>query len=303
MTQQLLAFGRKQVVRFRSLNLNELVDDLKSMLRNILGDNIQVSIRLAPDLGIVEADRGQLNQVLMNLVLNARDAMPAGGSLAIETSNVDDPPRVQLEIRDTGVGMDESTRRHLFEPFFTTKKSSKNTGLGLAIVFGIINHAGGRIEIESRPGEGTAVRIHLPRTQAPPVKPALTKAAEPASRGSCAILVVEDREDVRALTCGLVEELGYFPLSAGSGVEALEIARTRLADPIPLVLTDVLMPGMNGLDVVAALQRMNPEIKAVFMSGYSDSILTGDRSDTSIVCLQKPFSLFDLADALRRAYD
>jgi two-component system cell cycle sensor histidine kinase/response regulator CckA len=302
LTQQLLTFGRKQVVRFRSLNLNQLVDELKSMLDHILGDNIRVSTCLAPDLGTVEADRGQLHQALMNLILNARDAMPAGGSLAIETSNVDDPPRVKLEIRDTGVGMDESTKRHLFEPFFTTKKSSKNTGLGLALVFGIVNSAGGRIEVDSRAGEGTAVRIYLPRSQTPPAKPSRIAAAQPVYGSAGTILVVEDREDVRALTCGLVAELGYLPLSAGSGVEALEIARTRQADPIPLVLTDVVMSGMNGLEVVTALQRMNPGMKAVFMSGYSDSVLTGDRSDASIVYLQKPFSLFDLADALRRAY-
>ena len=303
LTQQLLTFGRKQVVRFRSVNLNQLVDEWQGTLAHTLGDNIRISTRLAPDLGNVEADRGQLHQVLMNLVLNARDAMPEGGTLAIETSNVEDPPRVQLEIRDTGVGMDETTKRHLFEPFFTTKKSSKNTGLGLATVFGIINSAGGRIEVESRTGEGTAVRIHLPRTQTAEVKPSRMTGVQPASGGSGTILIVEDREDVRALTCCLVEQLGYYPLSAASGVEAVEIARTRQADPIPLVLTDVVMSGMNGREVVTALQRLNPGMKAVFMSGYTDSILNDERPDSSIICLQKPFSLFDLADALRRACD
>lgn len=302
LTQQLLAFGRKQVVRFRSLNLNQLVNESKSMLDRILGDDIQLSTSLASDLGAIEADRGQMHQVLLNLVLNAREAMPAGGSLTIETRNLDDPPRIQLEIRDTGEGMDESTKRHLFEPFFTTKKGSRNTGLGLASVFGIISNAGGRIEVDSRPGGGTAVRIYLPRTQTPAITAPSTSPSEAAARGACAVLVVEDREDVRALTCCMVEQLGYRPIGAGSGAEALEIAQMQQAEPIPLVLTDVVMPGMNGLEVVDELLRLNPKMKTVFMSGYTDAVLTqGGKLDSSIVYLQKPFSLIDLADALRRA--
>jgi PAS domain S-box-containing protein len=301
LTQQLLAFGRKQVVRLGPLNLNQLVDESKGMFDRILGDDVHLSTRLAPGLGAIEADRGQMHQVLMNLVLNAREAMPAGGIVTIETRNLDGPPQIELTIRDTGEGMDESTRRHLFEPFFTTKKAARNTGLGLAIVFGIVSSAGGRIDVESRSGEGTAIRIYLPRSAKPAASVSAPAAAKPAGRGSCAVLVVDDREDVLNLTCRMVEQLGYRPMGASSGPDALEIARRQVAEPIPLVLTDVVMPGMNGLEVVDALLRVNPKMRAVFMSGYTDTVLAESGKLDSIIYLQKPFSLIDLADALGRA--
>ncbi len=304
LTQQLLAFGRKQEVSFRPLNLNQLIEESKSLLDRILGDDIRVSTRLAPDLGMIEADPGQMHQVVMNLVLNAREAMPGGGSLRIETRNLQDPRQVQLEIRDTGVGMDESTKRHLFEPFFTTKKASRNTGLGLALVFGIVSQAGGRIEVESRLGEGTAIRILLPRVGTPAVSAPAICESKPAVSGQGMVLVVEDREDVRALTCALLKQLGYRPVEATSGADALKIAQRHQSGAIPLVLTDVVMPDMNGLEVVEQLLRLNPNTKAVFMSGYTDSVLSeSGKLDSSIVYLQKPFSLFELADALRRAQE
>ena len=305
LTQQLLAFGRKQVVRFRPLDLNRLVNESQNMLDRILGDDIRLLTRLEPNLGIIEADPAQMEQVLINLALNAREAMPAGGTLTIETRNIAGPPQVQLEIRDTGQGMDESTKRHLFEPFFTTKKGSKNSGLGLAIVFGIISNAGGRIDVDSRTGAGTAVRISLPRTEAQPAAAAPVIApAKTSGGGSGTVLVVEDRDDVRSLTCRMLEQLGYRIVEAASGAAAVQIARTCGNEPIPLVLTDVVMPGMNGLEVVDELRRLNPKVKAVFMSGYTDSVLTKrGRLDPSIIYLQKPFSLIELADAVRRAQE
>jgi two-component system cell cycle sensor histidine kinase/response regulator CckA len=301
LTQQLLAFGRKQIARPGPLDLNRLIRESNSMLDRVIGDDIQVFTHLAPDLASIEADPSQMHQVLMNLAVNAREAMPAGGTLTIETSNLDEPPEILLEIRDTGQGMDESTRRHLFEPFFTTKKSSKNTGLGLAIVFGIVSHSGGRIEVQSRPGEGTAVRIYLPRIQTVAKEEPRIVPAEYPYRGAGVVLVVEDRREVRTLTCGMLERLGYRAMGAASGAEAVVIARQHQG-PIPLLLTDVVMPGMNGREVVDQLHQIYPRMKVIFMSGYTDRILTDTgKLDPSTEYLQKPFTLNQLAEVLRRA--
>jgi two-component system cell cycle sensor histidine kinase/response regulator CckA len=300
LTQQLLAFGRKQVVRAGPLDLNRLIMGSRNMLDHILGDDIQVHTHLADDLGSIEADRGQMYQVLMNLAVNAREAMPGGGTLTIETRNLEHSPLVLLEVRDTGQGMDESTRRHLFEPFFTTKKGSKNTGLGMAIVFGIVSHGGGRIDVQSRPGEGTAVRISLPRIQTPPKEEARARHAEPSGRRTGVVLVVDDRHEVRTLTCGMLERLGYRTLGAESGTDAIATVRQHQG-AIPLLLTDVVMPGMNGWELAESLRQSHPQLKVIFMSGYTDQVLseTG-RLDPSIVYLQKPFTLTQLDEVLRR---
>jgi PAS domain S-box-containing protein len=299
LTQQLLAFSRKQVVRPGPLDLNKLVSESRGMLDRILGDDIRICTFLAQDLGTVTADRSQMYQVLMNLAVNAREAMPGGGTLTIETRNVTDPPEVVLEMRDTGHGIDETTRRHLFEPFFTTKRDSKNTGLGLATVFGIVSHAGGRIEVHSQPGAGAAFGIHLPRVrsslaEAPPA------AVERPHRGSGVVLVVEDRDEVRTLICRMLEELGYRVLAASAGAEALELAQGH-PEPIPLLLTDVVMPGMNGREVAEELQRLYPAMKAIFMSGYTDRVLSESGTlEQEGLYLQKPFTLSQLAGILRR---
>jgi two-component system cell cycle sensor histidine kinase/response regulator CckA len=300
LTQQLLAFSRKQIVRAGPLDLNSLIRESHSMLRRVLGDEISLDTRLAPDLGTVEADSSQMHQVLLNLAINAREAMPAGGILTVATANSATAPEILLEIRDTGQGMDETTRRHLFEPFFTTKKGSNNAGLGLAIVFGIINHGGGRIEVASQQGAGSAFRVYLPRMQNEPERAPRIESTATAHRGVGPVLVVEDREDVRALTCRMLEELGYETLAAAGGAEALAIAQ-GLGRPIPFLLTDVIMPGMNGRELADQFRRLDPKIKTIFMSGYTDRVLAGTYtagSDTSY--LQKPFSVAQLAELLRK---
>jgi PAS domain S-box-containing protein len=300
LTKQLLTFSRKHIAQPGPLDLNHLIRDSQSVLNRLLGDDIQICTRLAQDLGTIKADRGQMHQVLINLAVNAREAMPGGGILTIETHNVPERKEVLLEIRDTGKGMDESTRRHLFEPFFTTKQGSRNTGLGLAIVFGIVSHGGGRIEVSSQPDEGAVFRIYMPRIQSPAAAGPEPAASASGHRGSGTVLVVEDREEVRRLTCQMLEQLGYETLPAASGAEALAIAACQ-PDPIPLLLTDVVIPGMNGLEVADRVQRLYPQIRVVFMSGYTDRILAHDGAlDSSAAYLQKPFTLSELAAALRK---
>jgi two-component system, cell cycle sensor histidine kinase and response regulator CckA len=301
LTQQLLAFGRKQMVRPRPLDLNRLIRESRSILDRVLGEDIQIRTQLAPDLGAIEADHGQMHQVLMNLAVNAREAMPKGGSLTIETHDFEDEREVELEIRDTGQGIDESARRHLFEPFFTTKKGSKNTGLGLSIVFGIVSQSGGRIEVQSEPGKGATVRVRLPRIDAQAEEPPRVPPAAPMYRGAGPVLVVEDRSEVRAVTCHMLEQLGHSPIGVGDAAEAVARAH-RHEGPIPLLLTDVVMPGMNGREVAEKLRQFYPQMKVIFMSGHSGRILTEtDRLDPSLVYLQKPFTLAQLAEVLRRA--
>jgi two-component system, cell cycle sensor histidine kinase and response regulator CckA len=301
LTQQLLAFGRKQIVRPQPLNLNHLILESRTILDRVLGDDIEIRTQLAPDLGVIEGDRSQMNQVVMNLAVNAREAMPLGGVLTIETRNVEDASEVQLEICDTGQGIDESTRRHLFEPFFTTKKGSKNTGLGLAIVFGIVSQSGGRIEVQSQVGKGATVRVRLPRIQAVIEEGTGVSLAEPQYRGEGSVLVVEDRDEVRTVTCGMLAQLGYQTIGAADGSEAMAMAR-RHQGPLPLLLTDVVMPGMNGREVAEKLRQSYPEMRVIFMSGHSGCILTEtDKLDPSIIYLQKPFTLAQLVAVLQRA--
>jgi two-component system cell cycle sensor histidine kinase/response regulator CckA len=301
LTQQLLAFGRKQVVSFGPLDLNRVIRESRGILDRILGEDIEIHTELAPNLGMTQADNGQMHQVLMNLAANAREAMPNGGVLTIETRNVEGDSQISLEIRDTGHGMDERTRRHLFEPFFTTKKGSKNTGLGLAMVFGIVSHSGGSIEVQSQPGAGTAVCIRLPRIEATAEDETGSASAVQLHHGSGTVLVVEDRHDVRSVTCDMLEDLGYRALGAANGVEALLIAKEH-KDAIPFLLTDIMMPGINGREVAEQLRRMNPQMKVIFMSGYSDRILSdAGKLQLSTLYLQKPFTVAQLADVLQRA--
>ena len=287
-------------MRLRPLDLNRVIRESRGILDRILGDDIEIRTELAPDLGIIQADNGQIHQVLMNIAANAREAMPSGGVLTIATRNLEGEPQILLEIRDTGHGMDERTRRHLFEPFFTTKKNSKNTGLGLAMVFGIVSHSGGNIDVQSQPGEGTAVRIRLPRIETTAEEEAPAP-AEQLHHGSGAVLVVEDRHDVRSVTCDMLEDLGYRAMGAANGAEALLIAKEQ-KDPIPFLLTDVMMPGINGREVAEQLRRTNPRMKVIFMSGYSDRILNdAGKLQHPALYLQKPFTAAQLADVLRRA--
>jgi len=303
LTRQLLAFSRKQVLAPEVLEVNRLITNLEKMLRRLIGEHIELAARLAPDLGRVRADAGQIEQVILNLVVNGRDAMPRGGRLVIETAGVDlddayarehisvRPGRyVMIAVSDSGVGMDAATKARIFEPFFTTKETG--TGLGLATVYGIVKQSGGNIWVYSEPGKGTTFKIYLPQLEGAEVKAQPRKAALDAHAvaGSETILLVEDEEAVRALTRRVLEAKGYTLLVAKSGAEALELARSH-ASPIQLLLSDLVMPGMGGPELAAQLAALRPDIRILFMSGYTDdaAIRNGLIHQTASF-LQKPFT-------------
>jgi two-component system cell cycle sensor histidine kinase/response regulator CckA len=301
LTRQLLAFSRQQHLEPTVLILNSIVADTAKMLRRLIGENIEITCTLAPDLGPIKADQGQIEQVVMNLAVNARDAMPDGGKLIIETRNVEldeqyalhHPPTVpgqyvELVMTDTGVGMDAQTQSHIFEPFFTTKALGKGTGLGLATVYGVVKQSGGYIWVYSEPGLGSTFKVYLPRVakEARKSGPASVPAKLP--RGSGTILLVEDEESLRTLTHDMLEQNGYTVLEASGGREAIEIARLHRG-PIDLLLTDIVMPGINGHSVAHSLSLERPGIRVVFMSGYSGFSHhgTGDSED---IVLSKPLT-------------
>ena len=314
LTQQLLSFSRKQATKLRPLNLNALVEESLPMLRRLVGEDIHLEMALAPGLGTVKADAGQMHQVLMNLVANARDAMPDGGKVTIETRNIDAPssargratsvvprPHVLLRVADTGIGMDEGTKDRLFEPFFTTKRASKGTGLGLSTVFGIVTQSGGRVSVASDPGCGAAFSVYLPRiagAEAPEARPALARRM---AKGTGVILVAEDQEEVRLLTCMVLKSAGYEVIEAADGLEAMLVAE-QFGRPIQVLLTDVIMPGMNGKELAAQLGRLHPEMRVIFMSGYTGRIMseTG-QIESTVEFLQKPFVPARLLEAVERA--
>jgi len=264
----------------------------------VIGEDIVLEARLDPSAWTIKADRGQMHQVLMNLVINARQAMPEGGSLTIETANRNllhpGGEHLELCIRDTGIGMDERTRKHVFEPFFTTKDAAKGTGLGLATVFGIVTQAGGHITVKSEPDSGTAFHLFFPRMAGPAAME--TRAIErlPAARAGGTLLVVEDQEEVRGLACTILREHGFEVLEAAGGDEALTIAR-RFAGPILMMLTDVVMPGMNGRDLAAQMAAVRPAMRVIYMSGYTDRV----SFDDGTVLLQKPFTAERLMTRVR----
>lgn len=317
LTRQLLAFGRRQVLRPVPLNLNQVATGMESMFRRILGEDVSFVQVLASDLGLTLADPSQIEQVLMNLVVNARDAMPEGGRLTIETSNVaideahaahhaDTKPGsyVQLAVTDTGCGMDEQTRARLFEPFFTTKEQGKGTGLGLSTVYGIVNQSGGSIWISSELGKGTTFKIYLPRersaTKAAVIKP---PTLPPQLSGTETILVVEDEEALRNVAKRALDAAGYQALSAANGDEALLICAQR-GDEIQLVLTDMVMPRMSGRALAQELLKKWPKLKVLYMSGYTDDAsVLHDALDAGVHFLAKPFTTTDLTRKVREALD
>ena len=291
LTQQLLAFSRKQTIQPKALNLNTLVRETEAMFRRLLPESIEMITRLDPSLGQIMADPGQIHQVLVNLVMNARDAMRAGGKLITETANIEldeqysaahpevtPGPCVLLGVSDTGIGMDEAVRAQIFEPFFTTKGLGEGTGLGLATVHGIVRQSGGWIWVYSEPGRGTSFKIYFPRVDVP--SGAMDnlglrgRDAEDgqAHKGNETVLLVEDREDVRTLTREILESYGYQVLEAANGAIALELAG-RHSGPIELLLTDVVMPGMNGRELSDRLCELRPRIKVLFMSGYTENVI------------------------------
>jgi PAS domain S-box-containing protein len=312
LVRQLLAFSRKQVMQPRLVNLNTIVREMGGMLTRVVGERITLRLDLEPALGLVTADPGQLEQVIANLGVNARDAMPDGGALTIATANVSGPggagagllppggPLVALTVRDTGTGMDESVLAPLFEPFFTTKELGRGTGLGLATVYGIVRQSGGQIQVASRPGEGSAFTVYFPRaeTAARAATPQAPPEA-PAPRGSETVLVVEDEEAVRHLVCRVLRGKGYRVLEAPHAEAALTIASATV-DPIHLLLTDIVMPGLGGPALAARLAAGRPGLRVLFITGYAPEAVErrGDLADAGGL-LEKPFSADQLARKVR----
>jgi two-component system cell cycle sensor histidine kinase/response regulator CckA len=297
LTRQLLAFSRKQVVETRPLDLNAVVHDVEKMLRRLIGEDLVLETRLASGLGTVLADPGQIEQVLMNLAVNARDAMPAGGRLTLRTANVDRDEsessgggrNVLLEVADTGVGMDEVTKSHIFEPFFTTKEKGKGTGLGLATVYGIVSQLSGHIEVESSPGEGAAFRIYLPRTDETRSPAPAGEAGPAAERKRETILLVEDEDPVRNLLSDVLKKEGFEVLAARDAEEAMEVA-SRHVGPIALMVTDMIMPGMSGSRLARRLAETRKDMKVLYISGYIDDTMSRrSMSETHAQFIQKPF--------------
>jgi len=305
LVRQLLAFSRKQVLEPQVLDLNALVADAARMLRPLLGEDVKVVTRLAPALGHVRVDPAQIDQVLMNLAVNARDAMPWGGTLFLETANVGAPAgdQVALVVRDTGQGMDETTRAHVFEPFFTTKSGTGGTGLGLSMVYGIVQQSGGQISVESEPGHGSSFRILLPRFEGPGASPEPNAPARLESAAGETVLVVEDEPAIRSLACEMLEAQGYRTLSAGSGEEALGLA-VRHAGPIHVLLADVVMPGLAGPALAERFAVVRPEARILFMSGYAGDDLArrGLPADATHL-VPKPFTADLLGHRVREALD
>jgi PAS domain S-box-containing protein len=308
LTRQLLAFGRQQVQTRTRVDLNKVVEETRKLLGRVLGEDVEIRTELARDLAAIHADVGQLEQVLMNLALNARDAMPDGGTLTLRTANLrldgtqDEDVRpgeyVMLAVSDTGIGMDETTRARAFEPFFTTKEVGQGTGLGLATVYGIVKQSGGHIEVESEIQRGTTFRIYLP--QLPPAAETTVRANAPAPlAGRETVLLVEDDPSVREVTAAMLRALGYRVVEASGGIEALRRCG-EFKGPIHLLLTDVVMPMMNGREVANRVQAILPGVKTLFMSGYTDdSILRQGVLDEGVAFLSKPLTHETLGRKLR----
>ena len=314
LTRQLLAFSRKQVLVPLVVPLGALIEELSKMLRRLIGEDIELVTLLPSGPAAVRADPGQLEQVLMNLAVNARDAMPRGGKLTIEVALVpaddafrkDHPdvpagPQVAILVTDTGVGMDAEVRKHIIEPFFTTKERGRGTGLGLATVYGIVKQSGGHIEVDTAPGRGTTFRIFLPAVEAP--RPAPVPSLDAVVGGSETVLLVEDEASLRSLAQEILRDQGYKVIAAGSGAEALDLARSHKA-PIDLLVTDVVMPGMDGRELADRLGPVHPETRCLFMSGYTDdAIVRRGVREEGMPFLQKPFTIDALALKVREVLD
>jgi two-component system, cell cycle sensor histidine kinase and response regulator CckA len=316
LTKQLLAFSRQQVLTPEVLNLNTLVSDMAKMLPRLLGEDIEISLVVDPNIGSVKADQSQIEQVIMNLAVNARDAMPAGGKLKIQTANADLDQSytwhhpgsrigqyVLLSVTDTGTGMDAATLAHIFEPFFTTKERGKGTGLGLATVYGVVKQSNGYIWVESSPGKGASFQIYLPRHTNQKVEVELKPDTTEKLNNSETILLVEDAEPLRKLAQTFLEAGGFRVSSASSGEDALELA-LRSATTFDLLLTDVVMPGMNGRVLAEHLLRRQPGMRVLYMSGYTDSFIAGHGVlEPGTHLLHKPFTEEVLIRKVREVLD
>jgi PAS domain S-box-containing protein len=315
LTRQLLAFSRRQAMEMKVLDLNATLKDMDKMLRRVIGEDINLVTHLEEGLGRTKTDPGQMEQVIMNLAVNARDAMPDGGRLTIETANVEldeaytrghvgvKPGRyLMLSVSDTGVGMTREVKERVFEPFFTTKETGKGTGLGLSTVYGIVKQSGGNIWVYSEPGKGTAFKIYLPRVDEP-IKISKEKLVKDLPRGSETVLVVEDEEEVRKLAAQILRRQGYKVLEAPQGGDALLICE-RHPNPIHLMLTDVVMPGMSGHQLAKRLKSLQPDMKVLYMSGYTDNaIFQHGVLGEGVSYIQKPFTVDALTKRVREVLD
>ncbi len=314
LTKQLLAFSRMQVLQPRVMSLNGVVEDMGKLLPRLIGEDVELSIRMAQDLGKIRADASQMEQIIMNLAVNARDAMPTGGRLLIETSNAEldrtyntTHPIVKagryvlLAVSDTGTGMDAETQAHIFEPFFTTKEPGKGTGLGLATVYGVVKQSGGFVWVYSEVGKGTSFKIYLPRVDQPEDKGSVPLPFAEAPRGTETILLAEDEQDVREVAREFLESGGYTVIEAHNGAEALRLA-VEHKTAIELLVTDMVMPGMTGKELARRLQHQHPGIGVVYMSGYSEQTAAEtSQADASMLLLTKPFSRGSILRAVREA--
>ncbi len=301
LTGQLLTFSRKQVLRARAVEVNRVISGIAGMLRRLLGEDVDLELALSPALGTVQADPGQLEQVLMNMAVNARDAMPKGGMLTIQTRNTEitscyspatslEPGQyVMLSISDTGIGMDDETRAHVFEPFFTTKEPGRGTGLGLSMVYSFVKQNDGAIELTSQPGMGACFNIYLPRVDLVPDPLEIAEIVS-YSRGSGVVLVVEDDAGIRELVREMLDEAGYEVYTASHASQALNFVTTHSLT-VDLLLTDVVLPGVSGIDLAETLKSMQPRMRILFASGYSDHALLRHGSlDRAATFISKPFS-------------
>jgi PAS domain S-box-containing protein len=314
--RQLLAFSRKQVLQPKSLDLNAIVESLDKLLNRLMGADIQMKTVCGANIGTVKADPAQIEQVIMNLVVNARDAMPGGGRLTIETSNVDldanyardhvsvkPGPYVMLAVSDTGIGMDSETQAHIFEPFYTTKGGTRGTGLGLSTVYGIVKQSGGYIWVYSEPGKGTAFKVYLPRVEGPVAAPSVKTEESVDRKGTETILLVEDEEAVRELARTILAAQGYSVLVAESAAHAEQLA-TNGSREIHLLLTDVVMPGVSGRELARRITARNARTHVLFMSGYTDNVIAqGGVLETGVAFLQKPFTPRALTKKVREILD
>jgi nitrogen-specific signal transduction histidine kinase/ActR/RegA family two-component response regulator len=315
-TRQLLAYSRKQVLRLEVLDMNDVVGETQPLLERLLGADINLVAILDPRVGRVSADLGQTTQVLLNLVVNARDAMPDGGDVVIETRNVDlteadrwtdvdfrPGPHVLLSVTDTGTGMNEEVQAHLFEPFFTTKEVGKGTGLGLSTVYGIVKQSGGQIDIRTRPGEGTTVRLYFPRIEGVPAGKVARGGKPAAAHGTETILLVEDDEGLRELGRLILTASGYTVLTARDGNEALQLC-AGLTGPLHLLVTDVVMPQLSGRQLADQLLAQRPGLKVLFLSGYPRDVLQAHGvGESALPFLPKPFTPATLTRKVREVLD
>jgi CheY-like chemotaxis protein len=312
LTRQLLAFSRKKVLEPKVLDLNAMVADSEKMLKRLVGEDVDLVAVLDPALGRVKADLGQVEQVLMNLVVNARDAMPQGGKLTLETANavldqtycrshaeVKPGRYITLAVSDSGCGMDEQTRAHVFEPFFTTKEPGQGTGLGLAMVYGFIKQSGGHVSVYSELGVGSTFKIYLPEVEATPSSGELPASIAKMPHGDETILLVEDEGGVRTLARQILQTCGYTVLEAAHGVEAIRLAEEHQG-PVHLLVSDVVMPNMGGRRVAERVAALKPDVKVLYLSGYpDDAVIRHGVLTSQTAFLQKPFTPIMLAQKVR----